>query len=105
MPLLSKTVLDAGLALPPLARFPVYRAGLLLQQSTPEICSLLDLVGDNYLPWWMWPTSGVTLIAAGGRYKRASEDPTIQTLLSWLLGRLMEVSKEREVKVYPVVPM
>lgn len=53
---LSQSVLEAGIPLPPIAMYPLYRAGICLSGYSSRLAPLFKEIRD--LTWWGWPVSG-----------------------------------------------
>lgn len=69
------------MALPPIARYPLQRAGVCMYEYTRCLTRLLEEIGGSDLAWWGWPESGITLLAAGWPYQRVYDDPLLRVVL------------------------
>jgi hypothetical protein len=76
---LSQPVLEAGIPLPPIAMYPLYRAGICLSGYSSRLALLFNQVRD--LTWWGWPVLGKAFLAADWQYRRPLDDPAIREVI------------------------
>jgi hypothetical protein len=88
---LSQSLLETGIPLPPVARYPMFRPGISLTGYCSQLAPLFQRIGAQDLAWWGWPLSRRAFIAADWRYQRALDDPIIQEIIGQLVGQAVQV--------------